>query len=73
MILEMCLNEPAASKNIQLKLGIKRSGSFKNSLTKLLKMGLLSQTIPDKPSSPKQKYAATKLAKAIIEVYNTES
>lgn len=68
MILEMCMNEPATSKEILLKLGIKRSGSFKNSLTKLLMMGLLSQTIPGKPSSPKQKYEITELARDIIKM-----
>lgn len=64
-ILEMCMN-PASSKDILLKLSMKRSGSFKNSLTKLLKMGLLNQTIPDSPSSPKQKYVITELAKNIV-------
>ncbi|CAG0956467.1 hypothetical protein METP2_00525 [Methanosarcinales archaeon] len=64
-ILEICMN-PASSKDILLKLGIKRSGSFKNSLTKLLKMELLNQTIPDSPSSPKQKYVTTELAKNIV-------
>lgn len=68
MILEICMNEPASSKDIQLELGIKRSGSFKHSLTKLLKLGLLNQTIPDKPSNPKQKYAITEIAKAIIKI-----
>lgn len=67
-ILKMCVYDPASSKDIQLKLGIKRSGSFKHSLNKLLKLELLSQTIPDKPSSPKQKYKTTELAKAMIKM-----
>jgi ATP-dependent DNA helicase RecG len=64
-ILEMCMN-PASSKELLLKLGMKRSGSFKNSMTKLINMGLLNQTIPDSPSSPKQKYVITELAKNIV-------
>jgi len=71
-ILELCMNNPLSSKELYLKIGHrKRSGSFKNSLTKLLKMGLLSQTILDKPSSPKQRYVTTEHAKANMRMDNS--
>ena len=43
------------------------SGAFKERLSSLLKKKLIVQTIPDKPTSPKQRYRLTNKAYEIIE------
>jgi len=51
---------PRSRMEIQEFLGLKHRRSFKETvLQPLLESGLLIQTIPDKPSSPKQQYIAT--------------
>jgi len=48
---------PRSRIEIQEFLGLKHRRSFKeNVLQPLLESGMLIQTIPDKPSSPKQRY-----------------
>ena len=53
---------PKSSKEIMHFLKLKHREHFRaNILNPLIKKGLLKLTIPDKPSSPKQKYVATKV------------
>jgi len=57
-VLQFC-TVPRSRMEIQEFLGLKHRRSFKESvLQPLLESGLLIQTIPDKPSSPKQRYIA---------------
>ena len=59
-ILEFC-QPPRTREEIQAFIKIKDREYFrKNLLQPLLKQGLLKPTIPDKPTSSKQKYYATK-------------
>lgn len=52
--------EPKTSKEIQDALGLRHRETFlDNDLTPMLEAGLLERTIPDKPTSPKQKYLLT--------------
>lgn len=56
LILILCL-EPKSREEIQTFLKIKDREHFRSDILKpLLEKGLLFPTIPDKPSSPKQKY-----------------
>ncbi len=55
-ILQFC-REPKSRKEIQHFVGIKdRKDFYTRILNPLVKGGLLKLTIPDKPTSPKQKY-----------------
>jgi ATP-dependent DNA helicase RecG len=45
----------------------RRTGNFKRSLEKLLTEKLLEQTLPDKPTSPKQRYRLTTKGQALFE------
>jgi len=55
-ILEFC-KEPRSRKEIQEFLGLKDRSYFANSILKpLIKGNLLNLTMPDKPTSPNQKY-----------------
>jgi hypothetical protein len=67
-ILALCAQSSISSRDIFLQLGHSiRSGSYKKSLNKLMKIGLLTQTIPDKPTSSNQKYKTTdKLIKILM-------
>jgi DNA-binding CsgD family transcriptional regulator len=56
-ILTICAEGPHSSNEILDKLGYKvRPGSYKKSLKKLIDLKILVQTLPDKPTSPNQKY-----------------
>lgn len=58
-IIEFC-QKPRSKAEIQKHLGISSERYVRQKLlTPLLKKGVLSRTIPDKPSSSKQKYIAT--------------
>ncbi len=55
-VLQFC-TVPRSRMEIQEFLGLKHRRSFKETvLQPLLESGLLIQTVPDKPSSPKQRY-----------------
>ena len=58
-IIEFC-QKPRSKAEIQKHLGISSERYVRQKLlTPLLKKGVLSRTIPDKPSSSNQKYIAT--------------
>ncbi len=55
-ILEYC-KEPRSRQEIQVFIGVKDSSDFtKRFLNPLINGGLLKRTLPNKPTSPKQKY-----------------
>ncbi len=59
-ILTICAENPLASSEILKKLGHSiTSGAGKRRLNKLIQLGLLIRTIPDKPRSSNQKYRTT--------------
>jgi len=65
-ILAFC-EEPRSREEIQIFIGLKDREYFrKNILNPLLEKGLLLLTIPDKPSSPNQKYYSRKNENKII-------
>lgn len=56
-ILTICVENPHSTSEILEELGYKlKPGSYKKSLKKLKNLGLLLQTIPEKPTSPDQRY-----------------
>ncbi|MDA0838197.1 MAG: putative DNA binding domain-containing protein [Planctomycetota bacterium] len=63
--------EARASREIQDLLELKHRETFlKNYLRPLLKMGWIEMTIPDKPTSSKQKYRITAEGKALLDRIN---
>lgn len=55
-LLEYCL-EPRTTAEMMQYVALKDRKSFREAwLSPLLQAGLLTMTLPDKPSSPKQKY-----------------
>ena len=59
-ILKFC-REPKTGKEIQELLGLKHREHFRSDiLGPLLKRNLLRRTLPDKPTSPRQKYYSVK-------------
>ena len=56
-IIEFC-QIPRSRKEIGEYIGIKDRKYLKEILDKMLKKGLIKMTLPDKPTSPKQKYVA---------------
>ena len=57
-LLAFC-SEPKSRKEMQKFLGLKHREHFRSDILQpLLDQGLLKQTIPDSPTSPKQKYYA---------------
>lgn len=60
--------EPKTSREIQDALGLRHRETFlDNYLTPMLENGLLDRTIPDKPTSPNQKYRLTAKGRAWLE------
>lgn len=56
-ILQVCRDGPLSSSQLLDALGYKfRTGHFKKTLSRLLKLELLVRTVPDAPRSKKQKY-----------------
>jgi ATP-dependent DNA helicase RecG len=59
-ILMICAENPLSSSEILKKLGYSiKAGGGKRRLNKLIQLGLLIRTIPDKPRSSNQKYRTT--------------
>ena len=56
-ILAACAGEPQRTPDLLRLMGYStRTGNFKKALTRLLALGRLEMTIPDKPRSSKQRY-----------------
>jgi predicted HTH transcriptional regulator len=62
------LSEPKTAREIQEALGLRHRETFlDNYLSPLLSTGLLERTIPDKPTSPNQKYRLTHQGQSLLE------
>ena len=67
-ILGSCKDRPKTGQEILAASGYStRTGNFKRSLEKMLSLGLIEMTIPDKPRSSKQKYRLTDAGKHLLE------
>ena len=66
-ILDTCRDMPQTSQELLAAMGqLTRSGSFKKSLVRLLRSGLVELTLPDKPRSPNQRYLLTPLGRQLL-------
>ena len=67
-ILRVCSKSPLSSAEIALALGHKQlSGNLRKALPRLRERGLLVYTIPDKPTSSRQKYRLPDKGRAALE------
>lgn len=67
-LLKECTDEPQSTPNLLNTFGYKtRPGGFKVALSRLLALGFLEMTIPDKPKSKKQRYRTTPAGRAVLE------
>lgn len=72
-ILEMCACQAATGSQLLESAGFtRRTGFFRRGLEKLLKLGFLEMTIPDKPRSSKQRYRLSELGKEILKKQGKE-
>ena len=66
-LLKECTDEPQNTPNLLNTFGYKtRPGGFKVALSRLLALGFLEMTIPDKPRSKKQRYRTTPAGRAVL-------
>lgn len=66
-VVEMCSVSPKSTRELLESLGYeKRTGNFRKSVSRLLDMGYIEMTIPDKPQSKKQKYRVTEKGAKIL-------
>ncbi len=73
-ILGSCKDRPKTGQEILAASGYStRTGNFKRSLEKMLSLGLIEMTIPDKPWSSKQKYRLTDAALVAMTLMIAES
>lgn len=71
--LSTCESGPAGSNDLLDAVGYEtRTGNFKNSLSKLIDLGLIEMTIPDKPRSSKQRYRVTPKGRDVLGRWRTE-
>ena len=67
----MLMKNDAGKSKLALGLGHKTvSGELNKQIKRLLKFDYVKMTIPDKPSSSKQKYRLTAKGKALLEIEN---
>ena len=67
-LLRVCANKDATGAELLEAAGYSsRTGNFKRGLEKLLNLGLLEMTIPDKPRSSKQLYHLTAKGREFLE------
>jgi ATP-dependent DNA helicase RecG len=67
-LMKECADEPQNTPNLLNTFGYKtRPGGFKVALSRLLALGFLEMTIPDKPRSKKQRYRTTTAGRAVLE------
>lgn len=68
ILLTACAEAPALGQDLLAAAGYqRRTGNFKRSLEKLLTEEWVALTIPDKPTSPKQRYRLTTKGQALLE------
>jgi ATP-dependent DNA helicase RecG len=68
ILLNTCSPDPALGQALLQAAGYReRTGNFKRSLEKLLAVHFLELTLPDKPTSPKQKYRLTPQGRAWLD------
>ncbi|MBC8177551.1 MAG: hypothetical protein ISR61_02190 [Desulfobacteraceae bacterium] len=73
-ILGSCKDRPKTGQEILAASGYStRTGNFKRSLEKMLSLGFIEMTIPDKPWSSKQKYRLTDAALVAMTLMIAES
>lgn len=66
-ILAAFVGEPQRTPDLLRLMGYStRTGNFKKALTRLLVLGRLEMTIPDKPRSSKQRYRTTALGRKAL-------
>lgn len=66
--LHKCAHQDATGAELLNAAGYSnRTGNFKRGVEKILKLGLLEMTIPDKPRSSKQHYRLTVLEHRMLE------
>lgn len=67
-ILELCAKAPKTASDLLAGLGYQsRTGNFKRALDRLLKLGWLEMTIPDKPRSRNQHYRLSAAGSRMLE------
>ena len=67
-MLAACMEKPLLGQELLKAAGYsERTGNFKRSLDKLLTGGFVERTIPDKPTSPNQRYRLTTKGRAWLE------
>jgi len=72
-MISACDEGPAGSNELLNAVGYKtRTGNFKNSLSRLLELGMIEMTIPDKPRSSKQRYRLTPKGRDALRRSSTE-
>ncbi|ADH84746.1 Fic family protein [Desulfurivibrio alkaliphilus] len=70
-VLRACATKSLSNKELQAAAGIRDRSTFHiNYLTPLLKLNLLERTIPDKPTSSKQKYRLTEKGRQLLAAAN---
>jgi len=73
-ILVACSHESKSTPDLLQFLGYEtRTGNFKRALSRLLALGCLEMTIPDKPRSKKQRYRLTARGLAVVQGSKLES
>ena len=66
-MLQACAAQPLPGAQLRNAAGYRgRSGDFSRRLEKLLDLGWLQRTVPDKPRSPLQKYRLTDAGRAVL-------
>lgn len=74
LVLKECTDAPQSTPKLLHALGYKtRTGGFKVTLKRLLALGFLEMTIPDKPRSKKQRYGTTTAGRAVLESSRRET
>lgn len=72
-LLRVCVDQDATgAKLLEAASYSSRTGNFKRGLEKLLNLGLLEMTIPDKPRSSKQRYRLTEKGRALLNQLNKD-
>ena len=69
---QACQDQPCTSQQLLLAAGYtQRTGNFKRAMDRLLAMGWVAYTVPDKPQSRLQKYKLTRTGRSGLTRHNT--